>query len=124
MRWAGNGYERDYRAVAGLDRCARGGVKKKDAESDYLRAQLNELVTERANQHNFVNDGLNNIRKMIVEYGRVLQELQLKEAKKGLDLEPALIIQMQDLHTKIQELRQKLKNSETRTDYLIGQILE
>lgn len=61
---------------------------------------------------------------MIVEYGRVLQELQLKEAKKGLDLEPALIIQMQDLHTKIQELRQKLKNSETRTDYLIGQILE
>lgn len=61
---------------------------------------------------------------MIVEYGRVLQELQLKEAKKGLDLEPALIIQMQDLHTKIQELRLKLKNSETRTDYLIGQILE
>lgn len=61
---------------------------------------------------------------MIVEYGRVLQELQLREAKKGLDLEPALIIQMQDLHTKIQELRQRLKNSETRTDYLIGQILE
>lgn len=61
---------------------------------------------------------------MIVDYGRVLQQLQLREAKKGLDLEPALIIQMQDLHGKIQELRAKLKNSETRTDYLIGLILD
>lgn len=67
---------------------------------------------------------MNNIRKQIIEYGRVLQELQLIEAKKGLDLEPRLIIQMQDLHTKIQELRAKLKDSETRTDYLIGKILE
>lgn len=31
---------------------------------------------------------------------------------------------MQDLHTRIQELRARLKDSETHTDYLIGKILE
>lgn len=85
---------------------------------------MEEIIQERAYRHDFVDNGLANIRKMIIDYGRVLQELQLKEAKKGLDIEPEIILRMQDVRTKIEELKAKLKNSETRTDYLIGQILE
>lgn len=85
---------------------------------------MEEIIQERAYRHDFVDNGLANIRKMIIEYGRVLQVLQLKEAQRGLDVEPSIILGIQDMRTKIEELKAKLKNSETRTDYLIGQILE
>lgn len=61
---------------------------------------------------------------MIIEYGRRLQVLQLKEARKGIDLEPEIIMEIQDIRTKIEELRAKLSRSETRTDQLIRRITE
>lgn len=85
-----------------------------------LRANLQEIIDEKAAWHDFVNEDLRHIRRLIIEYGRRLQVLQLAEARKGFDIAPDIILEIQDIRTKIEELRAKLRTSEVRTDFLIG----
>lgn len=52
---------------------------------------------------------------MIIEYSRQLQILELQQAQFGLAVPPHIILQIQDIRTRLEELRKEIKTSETKT---------
>lgn len=59
---------------------------------------------------------------MIIAHSRRLQVLEVQEALKGIDTNPYIILEIQDIRTKLEELYKEAKESEVRTDLLLKQI--
>lgn len=59
-----------------------------------------------------------------MEYAQRLQVLQLKEAQKGLDLEPYVIIEMQKIRTELEKLYREAQETTVRTGQLIERLHE
>lgn len=103
---------------------ARSGTKKKDTENAYLRAQLEEIISSHGEFRDFVDQRARHIRKLIVDYGQHLQVLQIRQAERGLDIEPYVVIEIQKIRTKLEELYRQAQSTTVRTDALIRQLTE
>lgn len=53
------------------------------------------------------------IREMIVAYSRRLQLLELQMAQRGNQTDPAILMEIQDIRTVVEELRRELAAAET-----------
>lgn len=47
--------------------------------------------------------------------------MELCEARKGFETEPSILIEIQDIRTAVEELRKQIRDTNVRTDFLIGQ---
>lgn len=84
-----------------------------------LRANLEEIIQDHANFRDFVEDRARGIRRLIIEYSRRLQILELQQAQRGLSVPPEIIMEIQDIRTELEKLRKEIRESEPRTDFLI-----
>lgn len=89
-----------------------------------LRANLQEIIQDHSDFRDFVDQRARHIRRLIIENIRRLQVLELREAQKGIDTEPSILIEIQDIRTAVEELRKQIRDSEPRTDFLIKQITD
>ncbi len=84
-----------------------------------LRANLDEIVSDHSVFLDYVDQQARHIRSLIIAYGRRLQVLEFQQALKGLDTDPQIIIEIQDIRVELEKLYKQVRRSEIRSDFLI-----
>lgn len=80
---------------------------------------MEEIIQDHSEFRDFVDKQSRHIRGLIVAYGRRLQVLEMQQALKGIDTDPQIIIEIQDIRTELEKLYKQIKATEVRTDFLI-----
>lgn len=93
-------------------------IEIKDKELDLLRANLEEIIQDHSDFRDFVDQRARHIRQLVMTHTRRLEALELRQAAKGLDTEPATLMEIQDIRAELDKLRSQLQADASRTGSL------
>jgi hypothetical protein len=95
----------------------------KATENALLRANLEEIIRDHGEFRDFVDRNARHIRELIIAHGKRLQVLEVQEAIKGIDTDPHIIIEIQEIRTRLEKLYKQARETTVKTDFLIRQIM-